>query len=173
MKRTLCKLLPAFCLLLLAGTALAGGVVVSLDGDVPQAQAGTPFDVNFSIFSAHDGSPQDGFWPIVQATNSETGETITARAESAGPGGHYTASLTLPTAGTWQWKIQPEAGYLEELIAPLTPLEVSAPSAAIAARPAGAATVAGLPLGLWAIVAVLALVAVVAVYTGRRLPLRA
>ena len=165
MKRSLLKLLPGLCLMLLAGTALAGGVVVSLEGAVPNPQAGEPFDVSFNIFSAHDGSPQDEFHPIVTATNAETGETVTARAEATGPVGHYQATLTLPTTGTWNWQIVPEADYPRDLVNDLTPITVSAP----AAVPAGGQTsFAGVPALLWLAVGVVVVGAAAFVVAGRR-----
>ena len=169
MKRFLAKLLPGLCVVLLAGTAMAGGVVVSLDGAVPSPEAGKPFDVSFTIYSAHDGSTQNEFHPLVMATNTDTGETITARAEPAAGDGRYAASMTLPTAGTWEWKIVPEADYPQDLVNQLTPLTVSAPVAAQAAAPA-AFSFAGVPV--WLIVAVVAAVAVAAltVLTIRRAP---
>ena len=68
----------------------------------------------------------------MKATHAATGETVTAHARATGEGGHYTASMTLPTAGAWNWEIQPDAGFPAELTARFTPLEVSAPSAAAA-----------------------------------------
>lgn len=168
MRRLLLKLLPGLCLLLLAGTALAGGVVVSLLGEVPNPQAGAPFDIRFTIHSAHDGSPQDGFVPIVKATNAATGETVTAHAQAAGQDGYYTASMTLSTAGTWQWEIQPDPGYPAELGGQMTPITVTAPGAAVA--PAAAPSFAGIPAMLWLVLAALAAVAVIAVVSARRLP---
>ena len=172
MKRLLLKLLPGLCLVLLAGTALAGGVVVSLDGEIANPEAGTPFDVNFTILSAHDGSVQDSFFPTIKATHAETGEVVTTHAQATGEG-HYTASLTLPAAGTWNWEILPDPGYPAELSAKLTPLTVVEAVAVAAPEQAAAPSFAGMPVGLWGIVAMLAVVAVVAVLTARRLPVRA
>lgn len=170
MQRFLLKLLPGLCLALLAGTALAGGVVVSLVGDVPNPEAGQPFDISFNIFSAHDGSPQDEFHPIVTAINADTGEKVTARAEAVGEVGHYQATLTLPAAGTWQWQILPEADYPAHLANALTPITVSAPAAAESAAAPG---FAGLPVGQLVLLAALALVAVAAVLTSRLPQVRA
>jgi hypothetical protein len=142
--------------------------VVSLDSEVVDARAGTPFDVNFTIHSAHDGSMQDSLFPLVKATHTETGEVVTAHGLSTGEG-HYVASLTLPTTGTWAWEIQPFTGYPADLNPQFTLLTVSAAGVA----PATAAAVpgfAGVPMMLWGVLGLLALVAVVAVVTGRRLP---
>lgn len=167
MRRFLLKLLPGLCLLLLAGTALAGGVVVSLVGDVPTPEAGQPFDVRFNILSAHDGSVQPGFNPIVTAVNAETGETVSAEAEAVEVAGQYQASLTLPSAGTWRWTITPDSYYPQDLVAEMTPIMVAAPgSAAAPAAPA----FAGVAPMQWALLAVLAAVAVIAVLTSRRVP---
>jgi hypothetical protein len=131
-------------ILALAMPALAGGVVVSLDGTPADVQAGVPFEVGFTIFSAHDGSPQAGMDPILTATNPATGESLKVSARPQGAGGHYVASLTLPTAGEWQWEIQPYGNFMEDYPASVfTPIQVSAPAAAqpaanpqVAAQPA-------------------------------------
>jgi hypothetical protein len=161
------KLLPGLCLVLLAGTALAGGVVISLVGEVPNPEAGRPFDVHFNIISAHDGSAQPGFHPIVTAVNADTGEKVTAQAEPVDSSGLYQAALTLPTAGTWQWTITPEGDYPKEMAGVMTPLTVAAPAAVAAASP----SFMGVAPMQWLLLAALATVAVVAVITGRRLPL--
>jgi uncharacterized protein (DUF2141 family) len=116
--------------LALAAPALAGGVVVTLDGVPPDVQAGQAFTIGFMIFSAHDGSAQSGMEPTVTATNPATGESVTITAQPEGAAGHYVASFTLPSAGEWNWEIQPFGKYAENYPASvMTPLQVSAPAA--------------------------------------------
>src|SRR6185295_9611985 len=127
------KLLPGLLLAaLMAGTALAGGIVITLDQGVNNVTPNQPFDVNFTIRSMHDKSFQDGFTPIITAVNAETGATLTFEARATKEPGRYQATLTLP-AGTWNWTISPDSYYPEELTAVMTPLEVSASAAAVAA----------------------------------------
>jgi hypothetical protein len=127
------KLLPGLLLAaLMAGTALAGGVVITLDQDLSGVTPDKPFDVNFTIRSMHDKSYQDGFTPIITAVNAETGAELTFDAVAGEGPGQYRATLTLP-AGTWNWTIRPDGYYPDSLMATMTPIEVSAASAAVAA----------------------------------------
>jgi len=130
LRRSILSLALALAAILaLAMPALAGGVVVTLDSTPTDVQAGVPFTVGFMIISAHDGSPQPGFEPIVTATNPATGDSITLTARREGAPGHYVATLTLTSAGEWNWEIQPfgkEAfGYPASV---MTPLQVRAPA---------------------------------------------
>jgi hypothetical protein len=164
------KLLPGLLLsLFLAGTALAGGVIVSLDTAVPETHAGDPFTVAFTIRSMHDGSLQDGFSPFVTATHAQSGESLTFDARSLGEPGRYAVTLALPAAGEWAWQIHPEAHYPEELIAAMPPIQAlpaagSAPAAASA--PAATPPVVA-PGHLWAAAAV-GLLALVTLVLARR-----
>jgi hypothetical protein len=159
--RFLLKLLPGLLLsLVLAGTALAGGVIVSLDTAVPETHAGDPFTVEFTIRSMHDGSLQDGFSPFVTATHAETGEVVTFDARALDDPGRYTVTLALPTAGEWAWQIHPEADYPHELIASQVPLQVL-PAAASAASAPNPAPLAAAPTLLWASAAALGLLSLV------------
>ncbi len=126
-RKLLLKLLPGLLLCLLAGTALAGGIVITLDEQVGTPQAGTPFDVRFSIHSAHDGSLVSGHNPEVRLVNAATGEVVTAPATPAGETGHWVATVTLPAAGEWKWGILPDAGQRESTMVPLTVAAAGAP----------------------------------------------
>ncbi len=127
--------------LLLATTAYAGGIVVSLEGEVPAVQAGTPFTVLFTIRSMHDSSLQEGFMPVVLASNPVTGEEIRVQATELNDRGHYAATLTLPSAGEWQWQITPMPDYPNEFVLELTPLQVQPAGATATGAPAGAAPI--------------------------------
>jgi len=123
-------------LLALAVPALAGGVVVSLDGAPQNATPGDPFEVGFTILSAHDGSPQVGMGPIVMLTNAATGETVEVTAEDSGEAGHYVAVVTLPSEGQWSFEIQPLGKYADNYPpSVMTPIQASAPAAAEASVP--------------------------------------
>jgi len=137
-RSTLSVALALALALAFAAPALAGGVVVSLDDAPPDAQAGVPFTIGFTVFSAHDGSPQSDLEPTVTATDPASGEQMTVTAEPEGADGHYVATLTLPTEGAWRWEIQPLGKYAENYPASvMTPITVRA-----AAQPAAPAPVA-------------------------------
>jgi len=109
--------------------ALAGGVVVTLDGSPSGVDAGVPFTFGFTVFSAHDGSPESGLHPIVTARNSATGERVVVTAQPDGAAGHYAATLTLPSDGAWEWEIQPFGEFVDDYPASvMTPITVSAPA---------------------------------------------
>ena len=123
-------------LLALAVPALAGGVVVSLDGTVSGAIPGDPFEIGFTIISAHDGSSQTGMQPIVMLANTATGETLEVTAQPDGEAGHYTAVVTLPSEGQWSLAIQPRGKFAENYPPPgMTPTQASSPAAAESALP--------------------------------------
>jgi hypothetical protein len=141
---------------------------------MPQAEAGTPFTLSFTIRSAHDGSMQSGFSPIVVATHPQSGETVKVYGLPLDEPGTYSATLTLPAAGEWNWKIVPSAGYPDEFVLELTPLQVQ-PAGGLARAAAPASTLAGLasPPALVALLAVLAAGLAGAVVLRRRAVARA
>ncbi len=156
--------------------ARAGGVVISLDDVPPDAQAGVPFTIGFTVFSAHDGSPQSDLEPIITATDPVSGEKMTVTAEPEGAVGHYVATLTLPAEGEWQWEIQPWGKYAEDYPASvMTPIKVRAAAAQPAAPAAPevqvSPTAAPWP-ALAAIVAVAAAASIVLVRARRRAVVR-
>lgn len=107
--------LPAF--------ALAGGVIVTLDGTPSDLRAGVPLAVGFTIVSMHTGQPEAGYAPEVRAVNAATGERFTAPGVPEGAPGHYLAALLFPSPGEWRWEIHPygaAAGdYPASVLAPL------------------------------------------------------
>jgi hypothetical protein len=162
--RLVLKLLPGLLLALaLAGTALAGGVVVSLDTPLPQPNAGQAFSIEFTIRSAHDGSLQGGLTPFITATDAQTGEALTFEAGALQDTGRYAATIVLPTAGEWAWQIHPTVDYPHEMIAVMPPIQVQ-PAALPAPSPAALA-----PSLLWvAAMAVLLLALGVGLAARRR-----
>ena len=163
-KSWLFKLIPGLLLILLAGTALAGGVVVSVDEAITDVTPGAAFDVNFTIRSAHDGSLQDGFHPIVMATDPATEEALRFEAVTRTEPGRYSVTLTLPTTGEWTWRIIPDADYPQELVAEMTPISVQA----AAVVPAAASTPATLPVAAWVSLALMSAAALGLVLFGLR-----
>src|SRR6185503_4457891 len=157
-------------MLALAATAYAGGVVVSLDGSPGDVEAGKPFDVSFTIRSAHDGSKMTQMTPEVKLINAVTGEAVTAIAKPGSGAGQYVATLTLPSEGEWGLQIQPFGKEVFDYPASeFTPILAHAPAAAApAAQPASAATWA-LPAVLWSSLAIALIVGGMWIGTRRRL----
>ncbi|MCX6022990.1 MAG: LPXTG cell wall anchor domain-containing protein [Chloroflexi bacterium] len=89
------------------GAALAGGwLVITLDSSPTGVRPGEPFTVGFMV-RQHGVQPIDNVDPIVTAMNPASGERIGARGKGDGGGqGHYAVTLTLPSAGQWDWSIE-------------------------------------------------------------------
>ena len=98
-------------------TAQAGGwVVVTLDS-LPQVTAGQEVTIGFMV-RQHGQTPLAGQKAQVELVHQESGERLVLPAQDSGPTGHYTASLLLPKAGVWEWKIRVWAEH------PMPPLQV-------------------------------------------------
>lgn len=129
--------------LALPRTAVAGGVSVALDQLPSDLQAGVPFTVGFAVRSLHDKrTTMSDLNPILTLTNVATNEKVTATATAEGAAGHYVVSITLPSAGNWQWEVQPfgtgSGDYRLMLAGPLQVRATSDPNKAAAPRaPAG------------------------------------
>lgn len=135
---------------LFAVPAYAGGwAVISLDSLPTGVTAGEPFTVGFTVLQ-HGITPLDGLTPYITASLS--GEQVSVSAESDKTPGHYTATLTLPTAGEWSWSIQ--AFTMDQ---PMPALNVAAPVAGASQPKTEVAPVQVLPISALWIVRVLAL----------------
>lgn len=129
--------------------ALAGGwSVTTLDRTPTNIEAGEAFTIGF-VVRQHGDKPMAGLTPRITALNAATGERVTAIAVAEGAVGHYVATLTLPSAGTWTWEI---AAFGEP--ARMSPLQVGAPGSARA----DAALVGRVGAWLWPALSVIALV---------------
>lgn len=85
--------------------AFAGGwAVITLDQLPSNIVAGEPFTVGFTVMQ-HGKTPMDGLYPTITAKLFKDQE-IVFNAEPEGKPGHYTATVTLPKEGEWQWSIQ-------------------------------------------------------------------
>ena len=83
----------------------AGGwAVVTLDALPAGVVAERPFTVGFMV-RQHGQHPTSGLTPTITAVHTESGESITVSGEEAGQDGHYTAIITLPSAGRWRWHV--------------------------------------------------------------------
>jgi hypothetical protein len=103
MRRTF-RILTITAVLVMAtwGTALAGAIpVVSFDEVPTEFQAGTAHPLSFSIL-AHGKALEAG--PTSLRFRGPDGETLTFDARYDGEG-RYTADVTLPNSGQWQWAV--------------------------------------------------------------------
>jgi len=142
---------------LMAATALAGGYAIANLDSTPQPRAGEATTLGFTVLQ-HGVTPVTSGTVSVMARNSASGETIAAKVVAEGKPGHYVATLTFPSAGTWSWEITLERLQMQSKFPPLTVLPaVAAPAPAAPAEPApsgipaqaiaGAAALAALLLG--------------------------
>jgi hypothetical protein len=92
--------------LLLAGTALAGGWANAIiDEPPPDPQnAGEPVTIGFTLLQ-HNVTPVDFGSPSVTFRNSSTGEEATVVAQQEGAVGHFVATFTFPSDGTWRYQV--------------------------------------------------------------------
>jgi mono/diheme cytochrome c family protein len=120
----------------LAIPAFAGGwAVITLDELPAGVVAGEPLTVGFTVLQ-HGRTPMDGLDPTITATLPKS-ESLVVHAKPEGETGHYTATLTFPTAGNWNWSIQafsmeqtmPALSVAASLAAPVSqqPVAVTAP----------------------------------------------
>lgn len=91
--------------LVLAVPTFAGGwAVITLDELPMDVVAGEPVTIGFTVLQ-HGQTPMDDLRPIVTAGLYKEQEFIAA-AKPEGKPGHYTATLTFPQEGEWNWSIQ-------------------------------------------------------------------
>lgn len=108
--------------------AFAGGwAVITLDELPDNVVAGEPLTIGF-VVRQHGITPMSGLDPTISA--SLQSEQFVVRAESDGEPGHYTATLTFPKAGDWNWTIQ--AFTMEQ---PMPALTVADANVAAAEKP--------------------------------------
>ena len=107
-------------LLVLPGVARAGGWTVTLVRPPEDLAAGTPFTVGPLIQSAHaDRQPFPGLRPLITLTNLATLEVVRVPATEKGMTGHYIATITLPTTGSWRWQVQPDPERVPDFVVTL------------------------------------------------------
>ena len=104
-------------LLLPALMAHAGGWAVITVDDLPDyVEAAKPITLSFMV-RQHGVTPLDQLDPTIEATSGRL--TTTAKARPANGKGHYTASLTLPSAGDWSITIRSGFGKSDLTLLPL------------------------------------------------------
>ena len=83
----------------------AGGwAVITLDELPSGVAADEPFTIGFTVLQ-HGRTPMTDLEPTVTAQLAK-GEKLTFFATPEGKPGYYTATLTFPEAGDWEWSIQ-------------------------------------------------------------------
>src|SRR5690349_19603785 len=108
----------------------AGGwAVITLDKLPVDVAAGEPLTIGFTV-RQHGITLMDGLYPTVTATLPK-GDSLTVNGEPDGTPGHYTATLTFPQEGNWEWSIQ--AFTMHQ---PMPALHVAAPAVGSANGPA-------------------------------------
>lgn len=138
--------------LIIAVPALAGGwAVITLDELPSNVVAGEPLTIGFTVLQ-HGITPMTGLDPTVAATLLK-GEQFVVKAEPGDRPGHYSASLTFPKEGEWDWSIQ--AFTMEQR---MPTLSVAAPAAATVNSPVEKTAPAAAALPSWLIVRILAFV---------------
>jgi len=116
--------------LILTIPVFAGGwAVITLDELPTDVVAGEALTIGFTV-RQHGIRPMDGLDPSVTA-RLPTGEEFVVAAEADDKPGHYTARLTFPQEGKWEWSIQ--AFTMDQ---PMPALQVTASTAAAANPPA-------------------------------------
>jgi hypothetical protein len=154
-------------LLLIPVPALAGGwAVITLDELPSRAMAGEPLTVGFTV-RQHGRTLMTGLYPKVSASLGD--EHLVFSAEAEGGPGHYAATLTLPTAGDWQWGIEAFTMYQ-----PMPALSVVAPegTASLPAKtPVASFQLASSLIPLSLVVLALGLVAAVIGFRRRSRPI--
>jgi hypothetical protein len=122
--------------------AFAGGwAVITLDDLPGDVLAGEPLTIGFTV-RQHGITPMTGLDPTVTATLGKD-ERFVVHAEADGKPGHYTAALTFPTEGSWDWSIQ--AFSMDQ---PMPALTVGA-SKALSGTPPASRVESAPALGVW------------------------
>lgn len=101
-------ILAAIAALIMVTPVFAGGwAVVTLDELPGQVIAGQPIQTGFTV-RQHGRTLRDDLVPIIRLERADKKDSFTVTAKRQGASGHYVATLTFPSAGTWDWKIDIE-----------------------------------------------------------------
>jgi mono/diheme cytochrome c family protein len=94
-----------FIVLSLMIPAIGGGwAVVTLDRLPDQVIAGEPVSIGFML-RGHGVTPVTTDGLSIEANHLESGERFSVSAVSGDSEGHYTAVLTFPRSGVWEWGV--------------------------------------------------------------------
>lgn len=124
--------------LVIAVPAFAGGwAVITLDDLPTNVVAGEPLTIGFTVLQ-HGMTPMNDLAPTVTVILRNE-EKLAFRAEADHKPGHYTATLTLPKEGSWEWYIQAfsmDQRMPELTVAPAKAVTASEPVAKVESSPA-------------------------------------
>jgi hypothetical protein len=110
--------LALFLALIWAVPVLAGGwAVITVDKLPGEVVAGEPLNIGFTV-RQHGRTLMAGLTPTITARLPGSTKAIIVDASAEGEIGHYTAQLTLPEPGAWDWSIQ--AFTMDQSMPPLT-----------------------------------------------------
>lgn len=111
MTRRILATLAALALSLIVALPAAAGGWAEIVADEAAAgttdtppRAGQPFEIGFLVLQ-HGRTPAAWEVPIAHFTEITTGETVDVVAVNDRADGHFTATVTLPTAGHWRWQV--------------------------------------------------------------------
>ena len=156
------KVIYAFAIAMLVALipgalAFAGGwAVVTLDHLPSQIIAKQPVTIGFMV-RQHGVAPVGELAPTIKAAKLGTNESLTVTAKPDEVRGHYTASITFPSEGTWSWEI--DAFSFPQPMPPLNVLAAAPAKAPLVGQPATTAqpssnALAGLPLMVGVVAAI-------------------
>ena len=91
--------------LILAIPVIAGGwAVITLDELPTDVVAGEPITISFTVLQ-HGKTPMTDLEPTITASSNK-GQEFVVDAKPDGISGHYSATITFPNEGEWNWSIQ-------------------------------------------------------------------
>jgi hypothetical protein len=109
MNRLLGGLVAAVAILLLAVVPVAAGGWSSITPDEGSATAepvvGEPVDLGFTVLQ-HAQTPAPWVSASVVLSNALTGAQLTEPARATDESGHFVATVNVPEAGVWTWRVQ-------------------------------------------------------------------
>ena len=127
-------------LLMTALIAQAGGwAVITLDELPTEIATGQALSIGFTV-RQHGKTLRSDLQPLLHFARADTTKSFTVTAKREGASGHYTANLTFPSGGQWNWRIDIEQfGMMTQDMPPLSV------GAAAAAAPVNSSTANTLP----------------------------
>jgi hypothetical protein len=92
--------------LTLTGASAGGWATITADStNPPQPNAGEKFTFGFTVLQ-HGLTPASWVGATFVGINTTTGARVEAKATNQGPDGHFVATVTLPSAGSWTWQVE-------------------------------------------------------------------
>ncbi len=134
LRRLTIAVVAVIAVLTVAGTALAGGWALTRIDDAPATfEANTTYQVEYTILQ-HGKTAVDVSETSLTFVHPDMKQPLTFSGERGARTGHYVAEVTLPIAGSWEWRVaqgwfgEQELGTVEAvtlLAAPTTGVNVA------------------------------------------------